>query len=211
MNMSRLEKIWTTILVLATACVQGLAAQYPTELDSIKFPVPHIWVNVDIRLQAWLGKIADTATVEHFACLGGTAFVHDGDTLLAIRGAFLPRTVNDAGHGLVLGGCPEGTLLGWHNHLYGAVKTFFEQQGWKVTGDSAQACYLSPVDFQSGLWKTGTVFGEVVQVNARTFCWWFTSQLHAIPPDWWAFIHPLAGQSRSDWGDAPREQPKEPK
>ena len=102
--------------------------------------------------------------------------------------------------------CPAGTVLGWHNHIYANVKAYFEGEGWPVTGETSQACYLSPVDLRNGLWTVQKVYGEVVQVDSKTFCWWFTSQLAAIPKELYIFVRAIPTQLRSDWGAREREQ-----
>src|SRR5438552_11958590 len=179
-NMNRLERLATALLVTALACTQILSGQFVP--DTVPIVEPHLYVNAATRLMAMLGKVADTATVEHFACLVGDVLVsRDGaDTLLAVKSAWLPKTRSSA-HSAVTGvACPAGTVLGWHNHIYSNVKAYFEGEGWPVTGETAQACYLSPVDLRNGLWTVQKVYGEVVQVDSKTFCWWFTSQLAAI-------------------------------
>lgn len=111
---------------------------------------------------AILGGVADTAQVEHVACLLGS-----GTTVHAVyfpavaeRTPLSVRTAED---------CPDGTVGEWHNHVFGvsAGKTV-------VPETPEEACFLGASD--TYLLRRSTQVVHLVHVNLTTYCWWFKAQ-----------------------------------
>jgi hypothetical protein len=170
-----------------------------------------------------LGTLADTATREHLVCLGGPLAVVDGsqeelprhallgDTLVLLNQLSFPAPAGVREHRTSVtapsNACPPGTRLAWHNHPVVASLTYLRSIRLPAQ-DAADACFFSKTDLEHGLWREGQILGEVVQVNSRVFCWWFSAQLARVPPlNWVSVVMPIVGQFRTDWGAKASERP----
>lgn len=184
-------------------CVLLLALSAP-----VPEPIYHVYIATNV--QAGLGRVADSATVEHVRCLIGAVFPDDSvpsDTTIAIDDA-VPPLGEQSGPLTVNASCTAATLIAWHNHIFAATK-----KAWKGRMDVVEprdACGLSSLDFVSALAPHAPRI-QVVQVNMRTFCWFTKHQLQAFRnrlgevavPIW---LPATESQLRTDWGDDPRER-----
>jgi hypothetical protein len=120
------------------------------------------------ELRAALGRIADTATVEHFRCLYGIA---QPDTVY-LTAAFEPTIHRATTMGLNHDPCPGVALAEWHTHLSGVTTTGEIRRDW----DPRASCYLSSIDIRAarGYHSAKILF---VQVDAKTLCWWTQAQV----------------------------------
>jgi hypothetical protein len=148
---------------------------------------PHVVIMVD-RLALELGRIADTATIEHFRCIYGVAKPDTTYLVEAMEPTIREATPINLSHEP----CPAVALAEWHNHLPGVTMT-----GSIVMGQNPRmSCYLSGTDLRSARdYRSAKLL--FVQVDARTLCWW--TQEQAISLGLVNMLLPLAGQ-RTGWG-----------
>lgn len=157
-----------------------------------------------------LGRLADTATIEHAACLlwartgiGPEEEIHYvfyPPVWPIISGTGLtPRVAVNTDE------CPIGTALRWHNHILHVSDSLYAKYGI-VPPDSlkslaARACVLSRGDATSA--HKSVAPATMISVTAKTWCIWTRPELpvaigpdYAIPWLWWP-IH-LNPDAKSD-------------
>src|SRR2546427_3879164 len=170
-------------------------------------------LTVDVRLQDYLGHVADTATVEHHICLfADKARSAQGDMMFVLNGWLWPRQSATADF-VVSEECPDSAFAAWHNHIRARVEVAFAQYHVStpsnVKGD-ARACYLSSLDFRTTLREHVRL--QIVQVNDRTFCWWTKREVEEryrrSAPNYGVPMATWPTHIRKDWGNDRRERPR---
>jgi hypothetical protein len=124
---------------------------------------PHA-VFLDDSMMAQLGRLADTATIEHGRCLIGKV---EGDTAF-IDLAVAPASELGTPIGVTFGPCSIATLALWHNHL----PFEFSFTGEKVGPvPPAFACALSPQDRFSASRPEAPAY-TLIHVTHAVYCMW---------------------------------------
>jgi len=134
-----------------------------------------------------LGSVADTATIEHAACLlaapTGGIEMH-GDTavpIIAVNTIYWPE---QAGTPMAVAhaACPYGTVVGWHNHIPAITDTVFKKLGWDSGWDKPEwvsgrlrGCAIGQNDIFGSLRETAPMI--MVHVDKSIYCWYTREQL----------------------------------
>lgn len=129
----------------------------------------HLTLSADLAYG--LNEIADTATVEHGACLYG----HVTADTVYLNSAFVPKVLQATPFSLNDENCPGVPLAYWHVHI---------PHEYTVMGDRSPGpdknpedyCYLSHPDMIFALGPTAPPL-EFVGVGRRLFCWFSRAQI----------------------------------
>ncbi len=135
------------VAVVAGLSTWAAASRYYT-------PVVGVRVIVDSAMMAELGRVADTATVEHARCLLGT---RSGDTVVVVE-AWTPAYRDQTPTRVRYKACPLSTVAFWHVHLP------MHSPPWS-------ACALSETDRRHNRAHLGKRL-EFVQVTGDVWCAW---------------------------------------
>lgn len=151
--MAKAGTLLSTLLTFVLGCA---GAQVP--------PVAHTTLISD-SLVASLDAIADTATIEHFRCLGGVA---RRDSLFIVA-AWEPVIVFADYNGVKAGACPPHTVGTWHTHLpYNIPMNDPHNRATPV--EPWSVCDLSPVDKASAATEAWTF--SMISVANGVHCAW---------------------------------------
>ena len=170
-------------------------------------------LTVDVNLQDYLGKVADTATVEHHICLFAIKHLSaQGDTILVMNSEMWPTQTATADF-VFSDACPDDAFAAWHNHIRARVEVAFAEFHISIPSNvkgDARACYLSSLDFRTTLREH--VRMQIVQVNYRTFCWWTKQEVEEryrrSAPNYAIAMATWPTHVRTDWGQDRRERPR---
>lgn len=166
-----------------------------------------------------LGTLADTATIEHAACLlwqrtgvletdsAGHVWpqVQINYVVYPPQGpANLPGLSPRTSVGTT--DCPVGTVIRWHNHILAVSDSLYHKYGWhppdSLVNVAGRACVLSRMDWITA--RRSYEMFSMIQVTSKTFCWWAKPELpgavgpdYALPFLWWP-IH-LSSDAMHDY------------
>mgnify|MGYP001583311894 CR=1 FL=1 len=151
-----------------------------------------------------LGQLADTATVEYVRCLLGAMRRVGSYEFYTIDAAVPPVSLRRVKKRQIVSfDCSFAALIGvWHNHVLAEFQDLEPGPwSWDAPTPAAEACQLSRDDLLTTLrGASGAV--AVVQVDARTFCWWYRDALQrrfaGVAPDSIS-MRPDSGQLIVDW------------
>jgi hypothetical protein len=187
---SSLEKVGAALVLIGNIAVARCVGQQPQ------------YITVRSELMDSLLAVADTATIEHGACLAGGLYTDStGARLYIIDAVIAPQhVVASARH--ISYQCPRfATIASFHNHV---LKEFAELPlgpwNWHAPTKAAEACELSTNDLLTAI--TNPMPVTVIGVDKQTFCWWFTSDLiarYSKAGDLPVAVQPDTAHLRTDW------------
>jgi len=150
-----IRRLLVAACILPGAALLGLAASTQSN-----YPPHHIVFDAD--LIASLGKIADTATVEHDRCLG-VGIV--GDTAYIVT-ELEPKVLFSSPDSIIVGACPRGYLVTWHYHMTSYVtatgRVIHFQPPFEWLCDLSASDRYSMVREDQPYW--------LVHVNSKIYC-----------------------------------------
>lgn len=164
-NRAAVADSWEQLLVALLVIGLMVTCLYPKKCRG---QAPHeTHLTVDSGMMAQLGRIADTATIEHIRCLLG---VDRGDTIL-VDVAWEPK-VTYANYTMVtFEHCPLATVGTWHNHIAMRFPILNGDTARYVRVPPHQMCYLSRPDSTAALAMKHERL-SIVQVVDSVACAW---------------------------------------
>jgi hypothetical protein len=161
--MARFERFCASLLLVGAAIASRCAGQGVLVIDSVMI--------------AELGRVADTAHVEHFRCLLG---LDRGDTLI-VDLAWEPVILYADYDNVHPGRCPVATVGTWHVHLGWHQPIWAHDSTHRIPIDLRTACFLSAPDTAALLLGPRL---SIVQVNDSVICAWVKTGNVILPVVW---------------------------
>lgn len=126
-------------------------------------------VAIETRVIEWLNAVADTATVEHGACLYGRV----GPDSTVITSIEVPRVVRATPVTLDDEPCRGYPIAYWHVHIPFEYTLMGTRSGARPL---EEYCQLSRADMRSAIAAPSQPL-MIVGVGRRRFCWWTRAEI----------------------------------
>lgn len=167
---------WRLLLALSTLPGGAETCVTPAEVAA-QSPGSGYVVAMTAALAEYLNTIADSATVEHGACLYGKT---TPDTV-RLSGLLSPPVFKATPLTLDDGTCPGFPLAYWHVHIPHKYTVMGDRAGGPDKAPE-EYCALSQADRRFAVGPDGPPM-EWIGVGHRIFCWWSRSEIMEGSPN----------------------------